>query len=302
MEIGNILSRAWKIIWKHKVLWIFGILASCGSRSGGGGGGNNFSTDSGQNFNPPPELQQFFTNLERSMRTISEEQIIMFVAIFFAAICLLVVITWLVGLFGKTGVTVGALRAEAGSTVTFRSIWSESWPIFDRIVGLNFLLALPPILLGVVLAVGFAAIGVLTMGIGALCLLPLLCLFIPIGIAYGVFTDFASIAVIKENLGISGAIQRSWDVLSKNVGSLALLALVLILGSFFISILLALPFFLALLPLILGAANGGAMQNMTVTLVCFAALIPVILVASGILYSYLQTAWTLAYAEFTAAK
>lgn len=304
MEMSNILSRAWKIVWKHKVLWIFGILASCGSRSGGGsgGGGNSFSTDSGQNFNPPPELERFFTNIERSMRSVSEEQIAIFVAIFIAAICLLVIITWLVGLYGKTGVTVGALQAEAGRAVTFRSIWGESWGVFDRVVGLNFLLALPPILLGFVLVFGFVAVGALTMGIGALCLLPLLCLFIPIGIAYGIFTDFASIAVVKDGLSISAAIQRGWDVLSKNVGSLALLALILILGSFFISIILALPFFVALLPLLLGAASGDVMQNMTFTLVCFAAAIPVIMVASGILYSYLQTAWTLAYSELTAAK
>ncbi|UYN92704.1 MAG: hypothetical protein KIT70_04200 [Anaerolineales bacterium] len=304
MEMSNILSRAWKIVWKHKVLWIFGILASCGSRSGGGsgGGGNSFSTDSGQNFNPPAELERFFTNIERSMRSVSEEQIAIFVAIFIAAICLLVIITWLVGLYGKTGVTVGALQAEAGRAVTFRSIWGESWGVFDRVVGLNFLLALPPILLGLVVVFGFVAVGALTMGIGALCLLPLLCLFIPIGIAYGIFTDFASIAVVKDGLSISAAIQRGWDVLSKNVGSLALLALILILGSFFISIILALPFFVALLPLLLGAASGDVMQNMTFTLVCFAAAIPVIMVASGILYSYLQTAWTLAYSELTAAK
>ncbi len=28
-NFGEVLSRAWQIIWKHKVLWIFGILASC---------------------------------------------------------------------------------------------------------------------------------------------------------------------------------------------------------------------------------------------------------------------------------
>ena len=35
MEIGEVLSRAWQIIWKHKVLWIFGILASCSSSNFG---------------------------------------------------------------------------------------------------------------------------------------------------------------------------------------------------------------------------------------------------------------------------
>ena len=40
MDYGEVLSKAWKIIWKHKVLWIFGILASFGQGSGGGSGGS----------------------------------------------------------------------------------------------------------------------------------------------------------------------------------------------------------------------------------------------------------------------
>jgi hypothetical protein len=27
-DFGKVLSRSWQIIWKHKVLWIFGILAN----------------------------------------------------------------------------------------------------------------------------------------------------------------------------------------------------------------------------------------------------------------------------------
>jgi len=51
-NFGEVLTRAWQIIWKHKVLWIFGFLAGCGqsgssvrgnfgsgSRGSGGNGG-----------------------------------------------------------------------------------------------------------------------------------------------------------------------------------------------------------------------------------------------------------------------
>ena len=38
MNYGEVLSRAWQIIWKYKVLWIFGILAGLGSGGGGSGG------------------------------------------------------------------------------------------------------------------------------------------------------------------------------------------------------------------------------------------------------------------------
>ncbi|MEA3407226.1 MAG: hypothetical protein U9R48_04000 [Chloroflexota bacterium] len=43
MEYGKILERAWKITWRHKVLWIFGVAAvlfGAGNQGSGGGGGN----------------------------------------------------------------------------------------------------------------------------------------------------------------------------------------------------------------------------------------------------------------------
>ena len=303
MDIGAVLSRSWRTVWIHKVLWIFGILASCGSRSGGSsGGGNSFSSDAGQNFTPPPELQRYITDMERSFRTVSEEQMIMIGLLVMGAVCLLVIITWLVGLYGKTGVTVGALRAEAGHEVSFRAIWRESWGIFDRIVGLNLLLAAPVFILGIVFFVFVAFFGALTLGFGLLCLIPLACLLIPLSAAYAVFTDISNIALVKDGLGIGAAINRGWEVLSKNVGSIIVLGLILIVGGLIVSVVLAIPFFLAFIPLVIGASQGDITQNLTLSLICIVASLPVTFVLSGILHSYLQTAWTLAYAELTAAK
>ena len=59
MNYSEILSRAWQIIWKHKVLWIFGILAGCANSGGGGGGGgnnNSVPTVRGKPLSPVPVL------------------------------------------------------------------------------------------------------------------------------------------------------------------------------------------------------------------------------------------------------
>ena len=40
MDFSEVLTKAWRIVWKHKILWIFGILAGCGTGGGGGGGGS----------------------------------------------------------------------------------------------------------------------------------------------------------------------------------------------------------------------------------------------------------------------
>ena len=55
----EVFTRAAKITWKYKVLWIFGILASCGrssggsSNSGGNGGGGSGSGGGGPAPVPP---------------------------------------------------------------------------------------------------------------------------------------------------------------------------------------------------------------------------------------------------------
>ena len=55
-NFGEVLTRAWQITWKYKVLWIFGILASCGRGGGNGGGGNSGGSSSrpsnGSDFDP----------------------------------------------------------------------------------------------------------------------------------------------------------------------------------------------------------------------------------------------------------
>ena len=72
MNLGEVLSKAWKIIWKNKVLWIFGILSSCGRGSGGGGGGGNSNFNSNGSGNDLfsngkfPGLEEFGRNMENS--------------------------------------------------------------------------------------------------------------------------------------------------------------------------------------------------------------------------------------------
>ena len=57
-NFGEVLTRAWQITWKYKVLWIFGILAGCTNGGGGGGGGGNSGYSTGpSDQNLPPELQ-----------------------------------------------------------------------------------------------------------------------------------------------------------------------------------------------------------------------------------------------------
>ena len=69
VDYGGVLRRAWQITWRHKILWIFGILAGC-SRSGssGGSGNNNVRVNQQGGVDLPPEMQQFTRGLAEVIR------------------------------------------------------------------------------------------------------------------------------------------------------------------------------------------------------------------------------------------
>ena len=58
-NFGEVLTRAWQIIWKHKILWVFGILASFARGSGGGSSGGGNSGYQGGSGNSPFSTGRF---------------------------------------------------------------------------------------------------------------------------------------------------------------------------------------------------------------------------------------------------
>ena len=59
----NLIKRAWQITWRHKVLWIFGILLALASGGGGSGGGGSSSGGGSGGVPPMPGLQHFNPSL-----------------------------------------------------------------------------------------------------------------------------------------------------------------------------------------------------------------------------------------------
>ena len=58
MHYTDLIQRAWKITWRYKVLWIFGILLALASGGGGSGrGGGSSGRGGGCGVPPMPGLQ-----------------------------------------------------------------------------------------------------------------------------------------------------------------------------------------------------------------------------------------------------
>jgi len=297
MDIGNVLSRAWQIIWKHKVLWIFGILAGC---SGNGGGANNFrasyqGSESSQQFQP--YMDQF--------QSMPQWLIALIVIVLILVVLLLVVLSIFLGTIGRIGLIRGTQQAEGGAaSLSFGELFSGSTPYFWRVFGLNLLVGLAIAVIGILFAILAVAGTVVTLGLGLLCLLPLVCVLVPVVWFVSVIVEQASIAIVIENLGVMDGLRRGWELVRANLGTMIVMALILLLGVGVIGgLIIGLPVAAFVIPAIIGGAVAGERAfggGLVFALVCFVAYLPVLLVLSGILRGYIESAWTLTFLRLTA--
>jgi hypothetical protein len=295
MNIGEVLSRAWKITWKHKILWIFGILAGCASGGGGGGGGNglNYTFDSG---NPPPWLD----SAQRWQLNIPGWEVALFVTLGIVFALILVAVLIFLGTIGRVGLIRGAQQADGDAEkIAFGELFSGSMRYFWRVFGLNLLVGIL-VIVAVIILVLFGIMGtVLTLGLALICLIPLACLMVPLFWFLYVIVEQASIAIVVEDLGVLDGLRRGWEVVRANLGVMIVMALILVIGVGLIGgIIISIPLFVVAIPAMIGAfsRSGRAMWGgLAVAGLCFVAYLPFLIVLRGILSTYIGTAWTLTY-------
>lgn len=303
IDFGGILTRAWQITWKHKVLWIFGILAGLanGASSSGSNSGYQFDYNDFQGAGGQPqlplELQRFADQFDPNT----------FVAIAIGLTCvalLIGLVLFVLSVIGRGGLIGGVQLAEANGAVTFGEAWGVGTSKFVTLFLIGLLVGVVIFLLALLIIVPGTILSAVTFGIGLLCFFPFLCVFIIVAILLGILTYFAQIAAVVENLGVMDALRRGWEIIRANVGSIIILGLILIVISAVLNFVIALPFFIAVAPALIGVigfANENQVAGMggiAFALICCALYLPVALVLGGILETWVTASWTLAYQRF----
>ena len=283
MDYGEVLSRAWQIIWKHKVLWIFGILASCSSSNYG-----SITSGSGSSW----QANEFPYQIERTINLIPDWQIVMFIGMIFLVVLVLVILAIFLGTIGRIGLIRGTAQADRDiEKLSFGELFSGSMPYFWRVFLLN-------LLVGLFLAIAIFAL-ILT-----ICLAPLACLMIPVACVISVILEQAGIAIVLEELGIMDGLKRGWEVVRLNPGPMIVMWLILVLGIGILGgLMIGIPLIFSLGPIIALLITGGEraiIGGLAVAAICFAVYLPFLFVLSGILRSYVGSAWTLTFLRLTA--
>jgi hypothetical protein len=292
-NFGEILTRAWQIIWKHKILWVFGILASCSRGGGSGSSGASSSGNSGFSSGQPIPFDQ---GMEQFNQWMNEN-----LALFVGAVILVLVLVLLfafLGTIGRIGLIKGTYKAERGTEqLVLGELFSESIPYFWRVFGLSFLIGLAFLLIFIPILL----FGVFTAGIGFACLLPLLCLLIPVGLVVNIVIEQANAAIVLEELTMLDGLRRGWEIVKSNIVAVLIMAIILAVIGGVIGLVVAIPLLLAVIPAALAFAIGEAQNWAPLMLagVCVCLYLPIVITVQGIIVAYIESAWTLTYLQLT---
>jgi len=288
-NFGEVLTRAGQITWRYKVLWLGGILIGLmGILSLPI---NLFINQSvlGLQTAPPRELGN------EMWLPILGGLLIIFLSI----------LSIPVNVVGMTVPSLGTIRVERGETgrLNFVELIKGTFPYFWRILGMFLLVGAGTF---AVFGVFFACIGLLgavTMGIGAICVFPLFLVLIPLLILLYAVVEQALSAILVDNLSTLNALQFAWDLVKKNLGVMILLSIIIYLGSAIISMFISVPIMIPMFSMIFKMESQPDLQmmndlfrNMTRWMLAFS---PIYIVFQGVLFTFIQSAWTLTYMRLT---
>lgn len=299
LDFGAILSRAWKITWENKVLWIFGLLAAMGNGAAGGGGGAGGGDGGGRDFGPgglelPPPARRFVESPDPRI-----------IAIVIGVICVLVLIAlvlFVLSIIGRGGLIGGVRLADDNGRVTFGEAWRVGLRNFWRVFLIGLIVGV--VVIGLVLILLVPGIFFSITIIGLLCGLPLIFAFVVAAIVLGIVAYFAQIAAVVEDLSVTAALGRAWEVIRANLGDIIILGIVLIVAQAVIGVVIALPVIVTLIPIVfavigfINESQNMAVGGLIVAGLCFVAYLPVLIVLGGVLETWITSAWTLAYRQF----
>lgn len=300
MNFGEVLSKAGTVIWRNKILWLFGILAGCsGNRSSGGSFNIQFPGGNMQPGELPAPMRGMW---EWMIEFFNSIQAYVYVLVAVAVLALIVLVIYL-STMGRIGLVLGALRGDAGQErQSLGTLWNDSRPYFWRMLVLNVLVGLAGLVLFLLLLIPIIGLGVLTAGIGLICLFPLLCV-LGIGLlVLGVWIEQSAVAVVAENLPVIESLQRGWQIFRNNLGQLLVILLIITIGSFVINLVLFVPLLVTMLPLMMAAVGSstdlGVMQQASIGLIVL--YLPVLIFINGVVQSYTGSVWTLAFRRLAA--
>lgn len=280
-DFGEVLTQARQITWRYKNLWLAGIVISLVSL---------LLAPISLALNPAFSSFAVPSEVNRQLPSIMLANV---------SAILLAILSIPIYVIGISVPSLATFQLEQGSeNVHFGQLLRGVLPYFWRISGIVLFVWGGMFLAVLILIVFVFAISVLTLGLGLLCIFPLLILLILMAILGYALMEQGVSAVLVDNLRVSSALQRAWELVQKNLGVMTRMSLM----SYVVAIAAIMIISLPMIP----TSNLGSEPdvqpferfsgNMILWVLAF---LPFYVVIQGNLLTFLQSVWTLIYMRLT---
>ncbi len=294
MNYGNILSSAWKTVWKHKIILWFGTIMAIPTALMGIVMGAMFFFFTEENF---------LSYVEGS--STEPDAFFLFFAFFFVSMILLSILSYATMALSFAGALKGTFDLkDKESTVSFRELWDASLPYVWRILGIIFIIFIG--IFGFIAIIMFlgAIFGAVTAGIGFICLMPLMLLIIPLELLAFLFASIAMVAVVVEDIGVFDAMRKAKELLKENFWSWILMGIIVGFILWAVSMVAMLPMQVAQFAFMMPMMSDPYIQDPTVIFrpfsILMAIMMPLIGIAQGLSLAYANAVWAFSYLDITA--
>jgi len=284
-DIGEVLSHAWQITWKHRVLWIIGILR-----------GLFGSIIFPLMFSPIlfPVLMQ---NSKTDVRPLLGVMIGLIIALL-----LFILVLYPVSVLSQTSITLGVLNAnnDNSNNLSATDLIKQSRPFFWRVLGIMFLYTVGIGLISLIIQAVLLLLTIVTLGLAALCMMPLTFLMYPLLFGSIVWMEQAMNGIIVDNMTIEDAVRQGWNLLRNNLAPFTLMALVIYFGVGIITGALMMPmmvpFFIVPFSFMEHQTNWPILS---ISILWMLVFIPLFAFITGFSMIFSKSAWVLTYLRFT---
>ena len=277
VDIGEVFTRSWQIIWKHKVLWLFGFVMM---------------------------LASFLILPLAFVPMIAPEKMMndpIFILTIFAGLFLFIVALFPINTLLNSALTLGALHGERSEEkLSFMDLIRESYPFFWRVLGTMLLFMGGMLLVIFAFSVLMILISIVTFGLGMLCMMPLFFLLYPVILVSYVWVEQSMAAVLVDNMSVMDAVKHAWQLFRNNILLFVLFGLVIYFGSSMVSGFLYTPLMLPFFFIPFGVESPEFSRIVLMISGAFMVIfIPILSIIQGGVIALMKSGWVLTYLRLT---
>ncbi|MBN2257483.1 MAG: hypothetical protein JW704_06635 [Anaerolineaceae bacterium] len=284
LDITKVLNRSWHILWKYRILWVFGFFLAM---SAGGGGGPNAQWNMGRR---DIDRMPWDTGGGPGMFGLNSHDT-MNMWIIVGIVLLVVILIWaVISTFLKYISETATIQAvndyeDTGIKAGFKQLWKTGWSKTSwHLFLINLLLSLPMLVMVLLLGLlglwvyfaveggseGFMIFSIVTaVGLALLFIL----FFILLGIALGVIGRFALRICVLEGTGVIDSIKQAYAMIRRHLKQVFFMWLVMIgigIAWAIASLILIIPLLLVVMVTLIPGILAGGIPGLIAT--GFAAL------------------------------